>query len=246
MENINNIRIDVNNSVLGNNNSNDMTNQIINSNSPKIIQQIIHLDSSHNKIEIMKQNKISEKIISINSQIQQAIDSNIEDNNFNPIIQSKKQKNNLYKLNFNNNFNQKELDTKIQQYEELGQKVIKYKTKLQNNSINNGSKIKNDLNEELFIAYHPLAPLYEKDLNINKLKNNLIKIKKNDNNNITIGTILNNDDIEYKILVEEGPSTVNNINNNISMAETSDNDSNIEYSSQNSNDDDSIISQNDE
>ena len=90
-------------------------------NSPQLIQQMLHFDNLNKntkKTQIL--NNTIKNLTSLNNIILQVLDNNNEDNNINPYIEFSKQKNNIYKLNFDdNNYKQKELNNIIEQYKEL-------------------------------------------------------------------------------------------------------------------------------
>ena len=139
---------------------------IENLNSPQLIQEIINLNSPKNKVEIKLENKIVKSLTSFNNIFVKSLDDDIVYyNNFNPLVESLKQRNNLYKLNFEkNNFNQKNLDNQIKLYNELNQKLSNYKNDLNENNIQDEDKIK--IKEELLIYNHPLINLFKDKINL--------------------------------------------------------------------------------
>ena len=129
MKNINTNNSD--NSVLKKKNKIDEKEQTKNNinddiNSPQLIQQMLHFDNLNKntkKTQIL--NKTIKNLTSLNNIILQVLDNNNEDNNINPYIEFSKQKNNIYKLNFDdNNYKQKELNNIIEQYKNLIQKLL--------------------------------------------------------------------------------------------------------------------------
>ena len=218
-------------------------------NSPQLIQLMLHFDNLNKntkKTQIL--NKTIKNLTSLNNTILQVLDNNNEDNNINPYIEFSKQKNDIYKLNFDdNNYKQKELNNIIEQYKELYTKIVNYNKNLElKNNINNisshetqiANKNENNLVEELFIVNHPLVNLFEKEININELKNNINNKYKVNNNNFSIEEPTNITN-EYLIGIKSDEDFNNDLDG------ISDDTSIIYYSSYNSNNN-SIISQNDE
>ena len=207
-----------------------LTNNIYEVNN-QFIQEIMHISNLNKNTSIMKiQNTIIKKFTSVNDLRISALEKNSCSNNFNPYIEILKQKDYLSKFNFNeNNINQKELDHIIQQYNELNQKI----SKNLNVNLSNQNKPEYDLIEKLNIINNPLVELFEKEININEIRNTINNQYKNKFKNNTYN---NNESTEIQpgINIEYIYGELNETDSsNISLNETS---SIIGYSFDNSND----------
>lgn len=185
-----------------------------NINSPKIIQEILQLSTKSEKVGLQLENNIIKSLLSFNRILLPILDdeySEINENSFNPYIISQNKRNTLYKLNFEeNNFNNDFLNQKVYQYNELRQKIKEFK------ELKNNEEIKEKLNEEkskekrkenelkieeinkkLFLVGHPLINLFEDEINIKEIKNEIEKeylnnMKDNTNYKYTIPQQNNN------------------------------------------------------
>ena len=211
-----------------------------NINSPKIIQEILQISTSSNQIGLQLENNIIKSLSSFNEAVLSIIDNDDKETkeyNFNPFILSQNKRNNLYNLNFEEiNFNNDFLNKQVNQYNELKQKLKEYvelknkkeiKEKLNNEKIeenNNENKSKDEekelnndiINKKLFLIGHPLISLFEDEINIKKLKNEieneyLNKMKDNTN---------------YKYIIPQQNNNLFALNNNVLDEEDEDEDNN--------------------
>ena len=155
-----------------------------NINSPQLIQQILKLSTQSIQNDYHHQNKLIKSLYSFNDSILPIIEDDFNDNiniNFNPRIQFLLQKDKLACMNFgqtnkNNNF----LVNKIEQYNDLKQKISEYKSnnsqenieKENNDNDNNNEK---DLTLKLFLINHPLIDLFKDEIDIIEIKKEIEK-----------------------------------------------------------------------
>ena len=174
----------------------DITEIFENINSPQLIQNIIQLSTHSSKNGFEMQNNIIKSLLSVNDNIVSMLENNIEENNYNPYIQSLNKKKDLYKLNFEEiNIKKDCLNKKIEQYNELKKNVSEYKeceNKENDEKLNNDDKEKKkeEIYKKLFLVQHPLINLFEEKINIKKLRNELHKeylTKLKDNTNYKYG-----------------------------------------------------------
>ena len=211
-----------------------------NINSPKIIQEILQISTSSNQIGLQLENNIIKSLSSFNEAVLSIIDNDDKETkeyNFNPFILSQNKRNNLYNLNFEEiNFNNDFLNKQMNQYNELKQKLKEYvelknkkeiKEKLNNEKIeenNNENKSKDEekelnndiINKKLFLIGHPLISLFEDEINIKEIKNEieneyLNKMKDNTN---------------YKYIIPQQNNNLFALNNNVLDEEDEDEDNN--------------------
>ena len=153
-----------------------------NINSPQLIQDILHLSSHSTQNGYQLQNNLIRSLYSFNDSITTILDDDFsEDNiNFNPRIIFLKKKNKLNMMNFpqinsDNDF----LLKKINQYNDLKQKISEFKS-LENKDKenNNNEEEKEEENKEeyrlkLFLTNHPLINLFKDEIDILKLKDQI-------------------------------------------------------------------------
>ena len=151
-----------------------------NINSPKLIQDILHLSSQSLQNGFELHNNLIRSLYSFNDTITTIMDDDFsEDNiNFNPSIIFLKKRNKLNMMNFpqinsDNNF----LLNKINQYNDLKQKISEFKSlenKKNEKENNNEEEVKEENKEEfnlkLFLSNHPLINLFKDEIDIKKLK----------------------------------------------------------------------------
>ena len=165
-------------------NKNDKEDDIIteekfeNINSPQLIQNILHLSTNSSKIGLDLENNIIKSLMSINDLMSPILlDNKNEENdiainsNFNPFLHVLNKKNDLHKLNFEelnvkNNF----LNKKIKQYNELKQKISDFKND-KNKELNDKEK----MYQKLFLVQHPLINIFDDEINVKDIKNELHK-----------------------------------------------------------------------
>ena len=149
-----------------------------NINSPQLIQNILHLSSNSSKIGLDLENNIIKSLISINDLMTPfLLDNKNEENdidinsNFNPFLHALNKKNELCKLNFEElNVKNKFLNQKIKQYNELKQKISDFK-----NDKNKELSDKEKMYQKLFLVHHPLISIFEDEINVKEIKNELHK-----------------------------------------------------------------------
>ena len=152
-----------------------------NINSPQLIQNILHLSSNSSKIGLDLENNIIKSLISINDLMTPfLLDNKNEENdidinsNFNPFLHALNKKNELCKLNFEElNVKNKFLNQKIKQYNELKQKISDFKN--DKNKENKELSEKEKMCQKLFLVQHPLINIFEDEINIKEIKNELHK-----------------------------------------------------------------------
>ena len=150
-----------------------------NINSPQLIQNILHLSTNSSKIGLDLENNIIKSLISINDLIAPLLlDNKNEENddvytnsNFNPFLHTLNKKNELCKLNFEElNVKNKFLNKKIKQYNELKQKISDFK-----NDKNKELSDKEKMYQKLFLVQNPLINIFEDEINVKEIKNELHK-----------------------------------------------------------------------
>jgi hypothetical protein len=149
-----------------------------NINSPQLIQNILHLSTNSSKIGLDLENNIIKSLISINNLIAPLLlDNKNEENdidtnsNFNPFLHTLNKKNELCKLNFEElNVKNKFLNKKIKQYNELKQKISDFK-----NDKNKELSDKEKMYQKLFLVQNPLITIFEDEINVKEIKNELHK-----------------------------------------------------------------------
>ena len=151
-----------------------------NINSPQLIQQILKLSTNSIQNDYHHQNNIIKSLYSFNDSILPIIEDDYTDNNniinFNPQIQFLLKKNKLSSMNFAqvNKKNDYLLD-KIEQYNDLKEKVSNYKLNLNkekesNDDIDNIQNQKKELSLKLFLINHPLINLFKEEIDIKEIK----------------------------------------------------------------------------
>jgi hypothetical protein len=168
-------------------NKNDKEDDIIteetfeNINSPQLIQNILHLSTNSSKIGLDLENNIVKSLISINDLISPILIDNKDEENdiainssFNPFLHVLNKKNELHKINFEElNVKNKFLNQKIKQYNELKQKISDFKN--DKNKENKELSEKEKMCQKLFLVQHPLINIFEDEINIKEIKNELHK-----------------------------------------------------------------------
>ena len=152
-----------------------------NINSPQLIQNILHLSTNSSKISLDLENSIIKSLMSINDLVTTLVlDNKNEENdieinsNFNPFLHALNKKNDLYKLDFEEiNAKNKFLNQKIKQYNELKQKISDYKN--EKNKENKELSDKEKMQQKLFLVHHPLISIFENEINVKEIKNELHK-----------------------------------------------------------------------
>ena len=152
-----------------------------NINSPQLIQNILHLSTNSSKIGLDLENNIIKSLISINDLIAPLLldnknkENDIDTNsNFNPFLHTLNKKNELCKLNFEElNVNNKFLNQKIKQYNELKQKISDFKN--DKNKENKEISDKEKMYQKLFLVQNPLISIFEDEINVKDIKNELHK-----------------------------------------------------------------------
>ena len=152
-----------------------------NINSPQLIQNILHLSTNSSKIGLDLENNIIKSLISINDLISPILIANKDEENdiainssFNPFLHVLNKKNELHKLNFEElNIKNKFLNQKIKQYNELKQKISDFKN--DKNKENKELSEKEKMCQKLFLVQHPLINIFEDEINIKEIKNELHK-----------------------------------------------------------------------
>ena len=153
-----------------------------NINSPQLIQQILKLSTQSIQNDYYHQNKLIKSLYSFNDSILPIIETDFNDNNnttYNPRIQFLSQKNKLSCMNFGQiNKNNNYLLNKLEQYNDLKQKISDYK--LKNNQENNEKENidkneEKDLNIKLFLVNHPLINLFKDEIDLIKIKKEIEK-----------------------------------------------------------------------
>ena len=156
-----------------------------NINSPQLIQQILKLSTNSIQNDYHHQNNIIKSLYSFNDSILPIIEDDYTDNNniinFNPQIQFLSKKNKLSSMNFAqvNKKNDYLLD-KIEQYNDLKEKVSNYKLNLNkekesNVDIDNMQNQKKELSLKLFLINHPLINLFKEEIDIKEIKKEIEK-----------------------------------------------------------------------
>ena len=151
-----------------------------NINSTQLIQQILKLSTNSIQNDYHHQNNIIKSLYSFNDSILPIIEDDYTDNNniinFNPQIQFLLKKNKLSSMNFAqvNKKNDYLLD-KIEQYNDLKEKVSNYKLNLNkekesNDDIDNIQNQKKELSLKLFLINHPLINLFKEEIDIKEIK----------------------------------------------------------------------------
>ena len=141
-------KIEIEKEIISINNKNNDTAKFENINSPEIIQHILQLNTHSSKIGLELEKNIIQPLLSINNTIINILDDNIENNKFIPYILTQNKKNNLYKLNFEEiNITNNILNKKIEQYNELKNKISEYNS---TKSEKPKKKEKNEKSEENF------------------------------------------------------------------------------------------------
>ena len=153
-----------------------------NINSPQLIQQILKLSTQSIQNDYYHQNKVIKSLYSFNDSILPIIDTDFNDNNnttYNPRIQFLSQKNKLSCMNFGQiNKNNNYLLNKIEQYNDLKQKISDYKLKNNpenNEKENNDNDDEKDLNIKLFLVNHPLINLFKDEIDLIEIKKEIEK-----------------------------------------------------------------------
>ena len=153
-----------------------------NINSPQLIQQILKLSTQSIQNDYYHQNKLIKSLYSFNDSILPIIETDFNDNNnitYNPRIQFLSQKNKLSCMNFGQiNKNNNYLLNKLEQYNDLKQKISDYK--LKNNQENNEKENidkneEKDLNIKLFLVNHPLINLFKDEIDLIEIKKEIEK-----------------------------------------------------------------------
>ena len=112
---------------------------IENINSPQLIQDILHLSTNSTKNGFQLQNNMIKSLYSFNNSILSILDSNID--NFNPEIYFLQKKHKIHNMDFNiNNIRNSFLLNKIEQYNDLKQKISEYKNNKNNKDISEDDK----------------------------------------------------------------------------------------------------------
>ena len=156
-----------------------------NINSTQLIQQILKLNTNSIQNDYHHQNNIIKSLYSFNDSILPIIEDDYTDNNniinFNPQIQFLLKKNKLSSMNFAqvNKKNDYLLD-KIEQYNDLKEKVSNYKLNLNkekesNVDIDNMQNQKKELSLKLFLINHPLINLFKEEIDIKEIKKEIEK-----------------------------------------------------------------------
>ena len=140
---------------------------IENINSPQLIQDILHLSTNSTKNGFQLQNNMIKSLYSFNNSILSVLDSNSDIDNFNPEIYFLQKKHKIYNMDFDkNNFRNSFLSNKIEQYNDLKQKISEYK-----NNKNNKDISEDDIRtQKLFFINHPLINLFTEEIDINEMK----------------------------------------------------------------------------
>ena len=161
----------------------DNKENIDNINSPQLIQDILHLSTNSTKNGFQIQNNMIKSLYSFNNSILSIFDSNLND--FNPDIYFLQKKHKLHSMDFNkNNIRNNFLQNKIEQYNDLKQKISQYKNNINNNEINN-DKDNIIKTQKLFFINHPLINLFKEEIDINEIKK---EIKEEYNNKMKDNT----------------------------------------------------------
>ena len=156
-----------------------------NINSPQLIQQILKLSTNSIQNDYHHQNNIIKSLYSFNDSILPIIEDDYTDNNniinFNPQIQFLLKKNKLSSMNFAQvNKKNDYLLNKIEQYNDLKEKVSNYKLNLNkekesNDDIDNIQNQKKELSLKLFLINHPLINLFKEEIDIKEIKKEIEK-----------------------------------------------------------------------
>jgi hypothetical protein len=201
--------------------------QYISVNSPKLIQEILHL-SARMPEDRTTENNIIKSLYSVNEKILPILQSgsNIDDDidvtNFNPYLQEKMRKNNLLKLNFkeisiDNNY----LNTKLKQYKDLEKIISDYIKDSQ-------SQTENFEQKKMFLIKHPLISLFKEKIDLKKIEEDLYNEYQNKMK----------DNTKYKYQEILNLQNDNHLNNNDNNDNDYQDNSIIESYSNNSNEED--------
>jgi hypothetical protein len=202
--------------------------QYISVNSPKLIQEILHL-SARMPEDRTTENNIIKSLYSVNEKILPILQSgsNIDDDidvtNFNPYLQEKMRKNNLLKLNFkeisiDNNY----LNTKLKQYKDLEQIISDYSNK------DSQLQTENLEQKKMFLIKHPLISLFKEKIDLKKIEKDLYNEYQNKMK----------DNTKYKYQAILNLQNDNHLNNNDNNDNDYQDNSIIESYSNNSNEED--------
>ena len=206
-----------------------------NINSTQLIQQILKLSTNSIQNDYHHQNNIIKSLYSFNDSILPIIEDDYTDNNniinFNPQIQFLLKKNKLSSMNFAQvNKKNDYLLNKIEQYNDLKEKVSNYKLNLNkekesNVDIDNMQNQKKELSLKLFLINHPLINLFKEEIdhliNIQEQENSHSEesfeeseqLNESDNSGHS-GPIFGMDEIEF---IENNSADQNENNNEIIM-----------------------------
>jgi len=165
-----------------------------NINSPKLIQEILQLSTKSTKIGLQLENNMIKSLLSFNENLLPILDNEIKEDNFNPFILTQNKRNTLYYLNFEQiNIKNNVLTQKIQQYNELkinlkafkeinNNKEIKEKEKLNDEKKEEEKKEekedelkKEEMDKKLYLVEHPFISLFEDEINIKEIKDEMKK-----------------------------------------------------------------------